>query len=100
MEDSLDSNKTIIRKNASEQLDLVCIVDSFPIKRGVWNLSDIPIQGRGYQLVSSNSVTIEPFSIPRLRLSDTGKYTCCLNDSSECKSIDIIVEGIISQKNK
>jgi len=80
-----------IKKKVSQPLNVGCLVDSYPIKDGIWNLSGIPIQKNVEKISKTFSTT--PFSIPRLRVSDSGTYSCCLNFSFECKSIQLIVEG-------
>lgn len=91
----LESNQNFLngtlKKKASQPLYIGCVVDSYPIRDGVWNLSGIPINKNIEK--SSKTFSTNQFSIPRLRTSDSGTYSCCLNYSSECKSIQLIVEG-------
>jgi hypothetical protein len=80
-----------LRKNASEKLNIDCVVDSYPLKDGIWNLSGIPIQTS--QKVSK-TYSVTNFLIPRLRQSDSGVYSCCISDLLECKNVQVVVDGI------
>ena len=81
-----------MRKNASEKLNIDCIIDSYPIKDGIWNLSGIPIQTKRQKV--SKTFSVANFLIPRLRQSDSGVYSCCISDSLECRNVQIVVDGI------
>ena len=95
-------NQSTQRYNESQSLNLNCMVDSSPIEYGNWSVQP-KTNSRMYYLKTHPGgrrhkrtiVTTLPFTITKLRSSDSGEYRCCLNSNlNKCKSVEIFVQSM------
>lgn len=89
----------MLRFNESNNLNMTCIVDSFPVRDSYWNVSNILSNNIILRDDMSNSLAIESLFISRLKRSDNGTYYCCANDTTTpCLSVDVIVQSNLNLK--